>query len=123
MDGFLSPRATRLACLAASSWSFDLASKRLDQLADIRIGDETIRRHCHTAATEVLHRRDSRPPAAAFRAAPGEVELLTDGVYAPAREGWVEVRMIRLQKRVRGEAAEVADWADCDLPAPTASVS
>ncbi|MGE3818698.1 MAG: ISLre2 family transposase, partial [Isosphaeraceae bacterium] len=45
LDGFLSPGGTRLACLAAASWSFDVASDRLDALAGVRIDGETIRRH------------------------------------------------------------------------------
>ena len=62
LDGFLSPGATRLACLAAASWSFDVASDRLDEFAGVRIDDETIRRHVHRAA--------GRPGARAREAAP-----------------------------------------------------
>jgi hypothetical protein len=40
-EGFLSPHATRLACLAAASWSFDVASDRLEEIAGLRIDDET----------------------------------------------------------------------------------
>jgi hypothetical protein len=50
LDGFLGPQATRLACLAAASWSFDVASDRPDEIAGLRIDDETIRRHCHREA-------------------------------------------------------------------------
>jgi hypothetical protein len=45
--GLLSPQANRLACLAAATWSFDIASDRLDELAGVRTDDETIRRHRH----------------------------------------------------------------------------
>ena len=47
LDGFLSPQATRLACLAAATWSFDVAAERLDEMAGLRLDDETIRRHVH----------------------------------------------------------------------------
>lgn len=30
IDGFLNPQATRLACVAAATWSFDVAAERLD---------------------------------------------------------------------------------------------
>jgi hypothetical protein len=120
LDGFLSPQATRLACLAAASWSFDVASDRLDEIAGLRIDDETIRRHCHRAAVELGQRRPARPKSFAVE---GDVEFLTDGVMAPTRDGWRELKMALFQVRGRGEPAEVADWADRDLPAPTASAA
>lgn len=125
LDGFLSPGATRLACLAAASWSFDIASGRLEAMAGIRLDDETIRRHVHRAAGPLRRRREQSPPAApAAAVADGdELELLTDGVLVPTRDGWRELKMIRLLARPRGEAAEVTDWADRGLPAATASVA
>jgi hypothetical protein len=121
LDGFLSPQATRLACLAAASWSFDIASDRLDEIAGVRVDDETIRRHSHRAAEAIGRRRATAP--ASFAAAEGQVEFLTDGVMAPTRGGWREVKMGLFQKRSPGEPAEVADWADRDLPDPTAAVA
>ena len=56
------PRATRLACLAAASWSFDVASERLEEIAGLRIDDETIRRHVHRAAAGLAARREAEPP-------------------------------------------------------------
>ena len=123
IDGFLSPQAERLACLAAATWSFDIASDRLHELAGIRLDDETIRRHCHRTAARLTTHRDARPAKAAFAASKGEVEFLTDGVMVPTRAGWRELKMARFQARLRGVAAEVADWATRDLPDPTASVS
>ncbi len=123
LAGFLSPQATRLACLAAASWSFDVASDRLDEIAGLRIDDETIRRHCHRAAGGLAARREAGPPEAAFAAAEGEVEFLTDGVMAPTRDGWRELKLARFQARPRGEPAGVADWARRELPPPTASVA
>jgi hypothetical protein len=123
LEGFLSPQATRLACLAAATWSFDVASGRLEELAGVRIDDETIRRHCHRAAGGLAERRDADPPGAAFAAARGEVEFLTDGVMAPTRGGWRELKMGLFLKRPPGEPAEPEDWAERDLPRPTASVA
>ena len=127
IDGFLSPQANRLVCLAAVTWSFDVAAKRLDEIAGLRVDDETIRRHTHQVARQLTQQRDEAPPRAAFEAARvatplSDVEFFTDGVMAPTREGWREVKIARFQIRPRGEAAEVADWANRDLPAPTASV-
>jgi hypothetical protein len=121
--GFLSPQATRLACLAAASWSFDVASDRLAEIAGLRIDDETIRRHCHRAAGALAARREAAAPKSAFAAAEGEPEFLTDGVMAPTRDGWREVKLARFQIRPAGEAAEPGAWADRELPPPTASVA
>jgi hypothetical protein len=117
LDGFLSPQATRLACLAAASWSFDIASDRLDEIAGLQIDDETIRRHCHRAAEAVGRHRQSQAPQTGF-AAGGEFEFLTDGAMVPTRTGWREVKMGLFQARSPGEPAEVADWADRALPPP-----
>lgn len=120
IDGFLSPHATRLACLAAASWSFDIASGRLHEFAGVRIDGETIRRHGHRAAEALARRREAAPPKPTFDAAQGEVEFLTDGVMAPTRDGWRELKMALYLKRPLGEPAEPEDWAKRDLPRPTA---
>jgi len=117
LGGFLSPGATRLACLAAASWSFDVASDRLEELAGVRLDDETIRRHVHRAAGPVRRRREAAPPAA-FVGAGGDVEFLADGVMVPSRDGWRELKLATFQARPRGAAADVAAWADRDVPAP-----
>ena len=127
IDRFLSPQADRLICLAAVTWSFDVAAERLDELAGLRIDDETIRRHTHQVASKLTLHRDQTPPRAAFDAArdattPSDIEFFTDGVMAPTRDGWREVKIARFQVRPRGETAEVADWASRNPPAPTASV-
>ena len=123
LDGFLSPGATRLACLVATSWSFDIAADRLEELAGIRLDDETIRRHVHRAATAVIERRDAHPPKAAFAAATGQVEFLTDGVMVPTRDGWRELKGAILLVRPDGLPAEPEAWATRVLPAPSASVA
>jgi len=85
---FLSPRATRLACLAVATWSFAVAADRLDELAGIRIDDATLRRYTETAARALLERRAAALPAAVpFAAAAGHTEFATDGVLAPTRGG------------------------------------
>ncbi len=122
-DGFLSPGATRLACLVATSWSFDIAADRLEELAGIRLDDETIRRHVHRAAAAAIERRDTAPPRAAFAAAAGQVEFLTDGVMAPTRDGWRELKGAIFLVRPTGDPAEPEAWASRELPGPIASVA
>jgi hypothetical protein len=123
LEGFLSPHATRLACLASASWSFDVAATRLEELAGVRLDDETIRRHVHRAAEALPRRRDAAPPRAAFEAAGGEPEFLTDGVMALPRDGWRELKLAVSLKRPTGEPAEPEGWAERDLPRPTAQAA
>jgi hypothetical protein len=119
LGGFLSPAATRLACLVAAGGSFAVAAARLEELAGIRLDDETIRRHVHRAAAELAGRREAAPPKAAFAAAGGEAEFLTDGVMAPTRGGWRELKTAVYLKRPAGEPAEPEAWATRELPRPT----
>jgi Uncharacterised protein family (UPF0236) len=123
LDGFLSPQATRLACLASASWSFDIASGRLEEISGLRIDDETIRRHCHRAAAALAARRRAAPPRAAFAEAEGQAEFLIDGVMAPTRGGWRELKLAIFLRRPAGEPAEPEQWATRELPAPSASVA
>ena len=112
-----------MACRAAVVCSFDAASDHLEELAAIRIDNETIRRACHRAAQGVLRQRQANPPRAAFAEALGEVEFLTDGVMVPTREGWREMKMADYLKRLLGDPAEPAEWADRALPAPSIQVA
>jgi hypothetical protein len=123
LEDFLSPQATRLACLAAATWSFDIASDRLEELAGVRVDDETIRRHCHRAAEKLTKRREAAPPEEAFATAQGEVEFLTDGVMTPTRQGWRELKMALYLKRPSGEPAEPEDWSQRTLPNPSVSAA
>jgi Uncharacterised protein family (UPF0236) len=124
LGDFLSPRATRLACLAVATWSFAVAADRLDELAGVRIDDETLRRYTEPAAHALLQRREATLPAAAsFAAAPGRTEFATDGVMAPSRSGWREVKLAIFQKRPDGLPAEPAEWATRTLPSATATVA
>jgi hypothetical protein len=120
LGGFLSPGATRLACLVAAGHSFAIAAGRLEELCGIRLDDETIRRHVHRAAAALAGRREAAPPGAAFAAAEGEVEFLADGVMAPTRAGWRELKLALYLVRPAGEPAAPEEWARRDLPGPTA---
>jgi hypothetical protein len=121
---FLSPHATRLACLAVASWSFAVAADRLDEIAGVRLDDETLRRHVEPAARALLARREAEMPAAGpFAAAAGRVEFATDGVLVPTRGGWREVKLGVFGKRPDGAPAEPDEWATRRLLAPTATVA
>jgi hypothetical protein len=124
LAGLLSPRAERLACLAAASWSFDVAADRLGELAGVRLDGETLRRHALPAAARLARRRDgAAPAAAAFAKAAGDWEFLTDGVFVPTRGGWRELKLGLFQRRPRGKPASSAEWATRPLPPPAASAA
>jgi hypothetical protein len=123
LAGFLSPGAARLACLVAADHSFAVAAGRLEELCGIRLDDETIRRHCHRAAAGLASRREAAPPAAAFAAAEGDVEFLADGVMAPSRDGWRELKLAIYLKRPAGEPATPEQWAARELPGAAAAVA
>jgi hypothetical protein len=124
LGGLLSPRAERLACLAAASWSFDVAAERLAEMAGVALDGETLRRHALAAAGRLAQRREGSAPAGPpFVAAAGDCEFLTDGVFVPTRGGWRELKLARFQKRPRGAPADAAAWATRGLPAPAASVA
>jgi hypothetical protein len=123
LTDFLSPQATRLACLAVATWSFAVAADRLDELAGVRVDDETLRRYTEPAARALLERREATLPAAVgFAKAAGGSEFASDGVLAPTRGGWREVKLGVFQKRPDGPPAEPDAWATRALPAATASV-
>lgn len=123
LGDFLSPRATRLACLAVATWSFSIAADRLNELAGVRVDDETLRRYTEPAALVLMERREATLPAKPFAAAEGRAEFATDGVLAPTRDGWREVKIAIFQKRPDGPPAEPEEWATRTLPAATATVS
>jgi hypothetical protein len=101
-----------------------VAADRLDELAGIRLDGETLRRHALAAAGRLGQRREEAMPAGpAFAAAAGDWELLSDGVFVPARGGWRELKLALFQRRQRGEPADAARWASRDLPAPAASAA
>jgi hypothetical protein len=116
-EGFLSPQARRLICLAAASWSFDRASALLEALCGLRVSDTTIRAAAVAAGSEVrTWQRDSEAPAVLFGAAQGDVEFSTDGTSVNTLQGWRAMRLAIFAKRPRGPAATPAQWDDRELP-------
>jgi hypothetical protein len=119
LDGFLSPQARRLVCLAAASWSFDRASDLLDELCGLRVSDTTIGAAAVTAGAQVRDwQRHSQAPKAAFAAASGEIEFSTDGTGVNTLQGWREMRLALFAKRLPGPAATPQQWDERDLPTP-----
>jgi len=117
----LSSQVRRMAVLAGSSWSFDVASDRLWELCGVRISDETIRQVTEEAGDDAQQwLRESSSPAETLRKALGNGEFYTDGTSVNTRQGWREMRLSVWAKRPAGEPAEPSQWDSRSLPKPTA---
>jgi hypothetical protein len=117
----LTAGARRLAVLAGSSWSFDVASDRLQEFCGLRISDQTLRRVTE-AAGAAAGEWQKRSPAAttAYREASGHSEFYTDGTCVNTTQGWREMRLGIFAKRLAGAPATPEQWADRVLPASEA---
>ena len=124
VDGFVSPHAQRLLCLAGASWSFDRASANLREFCGLSVCDNTIRSTCDAHGGAMRDwQRDDPGAGAPFRAAGGDVEFQTDGTCVNTTGGWREMRLSIFAKRQRGRPARgPGDWEQRDLPAPGARV-
>lgn len=124
VDGRYSPTARRLMCLAAASWSFDMASERLEEFCGLSASDTTIREVAQQHGREMRQwQREEFAAIEAFREADGDVEFTTDGTSVNTTEGWREMKVGIFSKRQRGEPASPAEWASRALPPPTGCVA
>jgi len=114
----------RLACLAASSWSYDISADRLAELCGIRIGDSAIREIAqqHGAAMNAWQNADPEG-CREFREAEGEIEFTTDGTSVNTTGGWREMKLGIFSKRTSGQPATPKEWSDRTLPAPESRVA
>jgi hypothetical protein len=124
IDGFVSPLAQRLVCLAGASWSFERASANLKELCGLSVCDNTIRSVCHAHGGAMRDwQRDDPAASEGFRSAAGDVEFQTDGTMVNTTAGWREMRLSIFAKRGRGTPSSGRhDWEHRDLPAPHARV-
>lgn len=124
IDGFLSPAARRLLCLAGASWSFAQAARHLHAFCGLVTNDEVIRQACHQEATAVAAWRTSDPQAVAdFVAAAGDIEFQTDAAKVNTTGGWRDMKLGIFAKRGRGQPAAPEDWDDRVLPVPQARMA
>lgn len=121
VEGAQTAQARRLICLAASSWSFDGASRHLREFCGLHVARGTVRNVADGQAKQVEAWQIDAPLARQkFRKASGEIEFLTDGTCVNTDEGWREMRVGVFVKRVPGEPASPASWDTRKLPAPAA---
>ena len=120
LQGWLTARARRMACLAGIHDPFRQAEQLLDELAGWSVDAETIRRRCHeTAADARRQRRQRQALPEEFAAATGERELHIDAGKVNTPEGWRDVKVAVFASRPRGEPATTADYEQRALPTPT----
>ncbi len=120
IDGYLTPGAARMACLAGVQQSFARAEQLLDELAGWQLDDETIRRVCHQTAKQAHAKRPELATAKSFAQAKGDCEAHIDAGKVNTLDGWRDVKVAIFAKRERGEPATAAQWEQRALPKPTA---
>jgi hypothetical protein len=124
IEGFTSPQAQRLLCLAGASWSFDAAARHLRELSGLAVCDNTIREACQRRSARMAQwQRETSAAHEAFGRAAGEIEFTTDGTSVNTWEGWREMKIGIFAKRPRGPAATAEQWDQRQLPAATARVA
>lgn len=123
IEGKYSPDARRLICLAAGSWSYDVAAERLGEMCGLAVSDTTVRELSQAEGTKMAAWQRTAPELRTeFAAAEGDVEFTTDGAMVNTTEGWQEMKLGLFAKRPRGSAATPAEWGTRELPAPSARV-
>lgn len=120
VDGYVTAGAERMAVLAGARDSFARAGVALRELAGWELDDEAIRRLTHAAAARATATRAARPDVARFADAPGAAEVQIDAGKVDTDTGWRDVKVAVFARRPAGDPATPADWADRDLPDPTA---
>lgn len=124
VDGRYSRNAQRLICLAASSWSYDLSSDRMEEFCGLKVSDTTIRRVAQEHGTSINEWLRNDPEAVReFREQTGDTEFTTDGTCVNTTKGWREMKVAIFSKRNRGECAGIEDWASRVLPAPKTRIA
>lgn len=123
IQGKYSPDARRLICLAAGSWSYDVAAERLGEMCGLAVSDTTVRELSQAEGAKMAAWQRTAPEIRAeFAQAKGDVEFTTDGAMVNTTEGWQEMKLGLFAKRPRGPAATPAEWGERELPAPSARV-
>jgi hypothetical protein len=120
----VSEHARRVIVLAGSTWSFDQAASKLAELCQLKTSNDTVRAICDEEGQRAGQWiRQNEASAQKLTRASGELEFSTDGTSVNTTEGWREMRLSVLSKRVSGEGAGPQQWDDRQLPRPTARLA
>jgi hypothetical protein len=128
VDGYLTRRASRMACLAGVSDPFRKAETLLRELSGWAVDAETLRRLTHAVAADATRTRDERAavPAAFARAhqptaerpGPADDEVGIDAGKVNTTGGWRDVKVGVFAVRGRAEPCSSAEAESRELPAP-----
>lgn len=124
VDGFLTTRARRMACLAGVSDPFRKAEGLLRQLTGWAVDAETLRRLTHAVAADATRTRDDRGalPHAFATAQAAETatddEVTIDAGKVNTTGGWRDVKVGVFAVRERAAPATGAEAGSRELPAP-----
>ncbi len=125
LDGFVTRRARRMACLAGVSDPFRKAEVLLRELSGWAVDAETIRRLTHAEASTATRTRDRREglPAAFAQAqatanGPLDAEVHIDAGKVNTRGGWRDVKVAVLAVRGRATPCASGEAEGRKLPAP-----
>jgi len=100
-----------MACLAGTSWSFDKASRHLQEFCHVQVSDDTIERVCQEEGKRCGRwMEQSDQPVKAFEKARGEVEFSSDGVKINTVDGWREMRLSVFVKREPTTPCSPQQW-------------
>lgn len=113
-----------MVTLAGVSWSFDRASAHLKELCHLEVSDDTIERVCQEEGERAggwLKTDDA--PVKAFEKAQGQVEFSTDGTCINTVDGWREMRLSTVLKRLPTSPADAGSWDQRVLNTPTVRLS
>jgi hypothetical protein len=120
LDGGLTVRARRMACLAGVNDPFRKAEQLLAELSGWSLDAETLRRYCHAEAAQAASARPERTALPeAFAQATGDREVHLDAGKVNTPEGWRDVKVAVFASRARGASASSEDLAQRDLPSPS----
>jgi hypothetical protein len=125
VQGFLTPNAQRLFCLAGAERSFEGAARQLRESSGLVVCDNTVRKACDRHGGLMRAWQREAPEAdRAFAQAEGDIEFQTDGTSVNTVDGWREIRLSVFAKRERGEPVTDLDaWPGERLPTPEVRVA
>jgi hypothetical protein len=120
LDGGITLRARRMACLAGVNDPFRKAERLLQELSGWSLDAETLRRCCHTEASRAAATREGRVELpTAFAQAAGDRELHIDAGKVNTPEGWRDVKVAVFACRERAEGASSEEFGQRELPEPS----
>ena len=123
LDGGLSPRLQRQACLVAADGSAK-TRESLQEFLGVAPARETLRVSCERPARRVMRwQKTETASAEGFGQAEGGGEFTIDaGQVNTLETGWRDLKIAVVQKRPTGSPATAAQWESRHRPGATARV-